>query len=427
MAKKTKKIRKKINSPDKVLANPQTTTVWDYFGPYLGRRKPLLGQLLGIEVEVETSNDQYPNAGRMNADSKFWNSIADNSLRNAAETGGGGREYVFKNPVKFGQVEEALMELEKYLTDSASKIRWSNRTSVHVHLNVQDLTLSQLICLLSLYYIVEPILSRYNGFDRENNLFCMQAVNSRTVIDNLMDFLRTKRFPDNTKYSALNTMNLQRGLLGTLEFRAGAGIDSTPLEVLPWVNLLWTVVEASKTFKEPSDILSQVSNEGCVEFVQRVLPEVYAEGLASFERRELQMALMSAMRVSQCVAFEIDWGEYEVAVPDEKTGAENLADIIRHDNNTRFEFEIPRGDRVQWHTRPPQREDGLLGGYEPAAHQLRRYVLGDAQANLRALNRVVVGDDIQDDIRAQNLPPVPIATLDEAEEYFEELAEIGED
>lgn len=315
MAKK----RKKINTPDRVQANPQVTTVFEYFGPYNGRRsRPLKGQLIGIEVEIETSNDVYPDAGRMNSTEGFWNSIRDDSLRRADEAATGGQEYVCKKPIKTSQAEEALLQLETLLNEAGSKIRWSNRCSVHVHLNVQDMTLSELICLLTLYYTVEPILSRYNGFDRENNIFCMQAVNSYTIIDTFMSFLRTKRFNENTKYSALNLMNLQQGNLGTIEFRAGAGIDKTPLEALPWIKLIDSLVQSAKNFERPSDILSAVSSEGVLEFIETALPQIYAEGIASFDKRELEGALMSSMRVAQTVAYEIDWGHYEPPVKEPK-------------------------------------------------------------------------------------------------------------
>ena len=232
--------------------------------------------------------------------------MSDGSLRNAAGTGAGGREFITRGGIKVSDAEEALEELAMFLKSARSKIRKSNRTSVHVHCNVQDLTLSQLVCLLTLYYSVEPILSRFNGFERENNLFCLQARFAEEIIANLRSFLETKRVIENCKYSALNYMPLQRGQLGTIEFRAGQGISKSPVEVLPWIQIIEQVYNTALKWESPMDILNELSAKGPCLFIEEALPSIYHIGLELFgSQMELDGVLMESVRVAQGLALRL--------------------------------------------------------------------------------------------------------------------------
>jgi len=305
----TRNSKNPLNSAEKlVAANPMKTTVREYFGPF---RSETDGRRIGIEVEVETANDHYPNAGRVNDTSKYWLATIDGSLRNAKGTGAGGQEYIIKNSIPFGEAEPALKELETLLKGARSKVRKSNRTSVHVHVNVQDMTLTELMTFFCLYYTVEPILCRYNGFERENNLFALQAITSETILANLSYFLRNRRFSNKTKYSALNFMTLGTGSLGTVEFRAGAGIEKSPMEVLPWIALIESLFDSLGAFKKPEDVLYAISERGPLRFLQKYVPYIFEVGTKVFELDELDHLIMQSTRNAQGLAYEIDWGDYK--------------------------------------------------------------------------------------------------------------------
>lgn len=308
-----------IHSSERLtLANPLKTTVREYFGPFLSKTD---GRQIGIEIEIETSNDHYPKPDRMDEKSKFWSSVNDGSLRTSKGEKGGGREFICRRPIPFDKAEEALIELQGFLKTSRSKVKYSNRTSVHVHVNVQDMTLTELVNALCVYYIAEPLMGRYNGFERENNLHALPISASPHLIESLIEFLRTQRVAKGLKYSALNYMNLYSGgprrAFGTLEFRQGRGITSEPTETLEWINLIQTIFTAAQGFKSPLDIIEELSAYGPTGFFKRHLPNLLGATLPLFEEGELEGKVMESMRVAQALAYDIDWGEYvpEKALP----------------------------------------------------------------------------------------------------------------
>lgn len=288
-------------------ANPSITTVREYFGPYSA---VVNGPKVGIEVEIETSNDLYMSQRKVREGYTYWDSVTDGSLRNSRMDEQGGRELLFRQPTDIKNVPSALTELDDILSKGRSKIRKSNRTSVHVHYNVQDFTLSKLMVFFCLYYTVEPILCRFNSFERENNLFALQATKSDDIIQNLEYLLRNRAARTATKYSALNFMPLLHGRFGTVEFRAGQGIESSAQEILPWVDLIAELMNACDAFKSPVEIITALSTEGILRFIQRIMPKVYRAGEDLFQDEDLETILTNAMRNSQSLAYDIDWGDY---------------------------------------------------------------------------------------------------------------------
>ena len=112
--------------------------------------------LLGIEIELE--NLPIINHGF----AYYWTMKEDNSLRNH------GREFV-SIPLRANQVEQALQYLNNILKNYDPQV--SNRCSVHVHLNVRDFTVKQLIAFVAYYSIFEKHFFYFAGAKRESSIF----------------------------------------------------------------------------------------------------------------------------------------------------------------------------------------------------------------------------------------------------------------
>ena len=105
--------------------------VVDYFA--LDKKK---GEI-GVEIEAEF---EHP---LMAAVPNPWRVDLDGSLRGYAY------EFVLKNPVSRGTINSALNKLEGCLSDH--KILHSIRAGIHIHLNVQDLTIKQVLNFMMCY------------------------------------------------------------------------------------------------------------------------------------------------------------------------------------------------------------------------------------------------------------------------------------
>ena len=185
---------------------------------------PLKRGLLGIEVEVEGENlPEGAIAG--------WCKHADGSLR------GESAEYVFAQPLGLFKAKQALDVLRLSLKES--RIEWSFRTSVHVHMNVQTFTCPTLKSFIYSYLLVEDLLMEYCGEERKNNRFCLRMRDAEALLHPITDMMERPyfHFPriDMFRYAALNLDAICK--FGSLEFRGMRGtLDKTTLEV--WITAL---------------------------------------------------------------------------------------------------------------------------------------------------------------------------------------------
>lgn len=173
---------------------------------------------LGIEVEVE-------NVQRFYRTSPHWQMIEDGSLRND------GKEFV-SLPIKAWRVEQALDVLFKNLNKD---IEFTERTSIHVHMNIRTLTIPQLETLILTYIVFERALFNFIGEDRYNNIFCVPIVETQFG-SNLSNLIRKKQLAFQwQKYTAMNALPIWDK--GTLEFRHLGGTKDIK-RILTWINLL---------------------------------------------------------------------------------------------------------------------------------------------------------------------------------------------
>jgi len=178
--------------------------------------------MVGIEIEVENITQPVSPLA-------YWDVKSDGSLRN------NGIELV-SVPLQIRQVQLALEHVFEVLNQN-NKPDFSNRTSIHIHVNCRDLTQDQLYNFILLYAIFEKHFYNIVGNKRLNSIFCVPVFRT-----NQLKHLNTVVYglsPDWHKYCGLNLLPLYQNSVtqgyGTIEFRHLHG-TANQQEILEWIN-----------------------------------------------------------------------------------------------------------------------------------------------------------------------------------------------
>ena len=289
--------------------------------------------IFGIEIETEAEHpNKYPTGFiiggydedegpfiRLGVDSKFWEVVSDNSLRNY------GIEYVLKEPVSFEKAMEALDEFDS-MTKNVEFLYEPPACSVHVHMNIQSLEISQIGNLVTLWTLFENILIEFCGESRRSNLFALPMRCAEKSHENFMSFfnsfeegqLKVSIDEYTMKYGALNLAPvLSRG---SLEFRSMRG--TTDISVLQkWIMVLNDLREAAKRYDKPTDILDIYRDLGPDYLFKRVFTtsywflkhdiEDFDEKFFDFVERNLYYAC--------CIAYSVDdWKRVNTVLSEKK-------------------------------------------------------------------------------------------------------------
>lgn len=205
---------------------------------------------IGIEFEFEGVRNNILPASEKYSD--MWQFHRDDSLKN------NGAEYVFAEPMFGKDAYNAVEWMVKYANTS----EWlcTNRTGLHVHLDIRDLEHQQLIGLITLYAIVEPLLFKWIGDNREHNIHCVPFYKADDTIVEAINIARAFIEDDKTgarnggavadrfgRYSALNLKAIADH--GSVEFRHMKTTKDFQ-RVLKWINMLMCLKAA--TYKLPT-------------------------------------------------------------------------------------------------------------------------------------------------------------------------------
>jgi hypothetical protein len=213
---------------------------------------------IGIESELENvhlipEEDPFCFPG--------WQLVGDGSLRD-------GKEFVSWPllPKEIVSVVSSLFYGLSIFTKNNPNCSW--RTSIHVHMDVQPLTLEQFGNLILLYLPFEQSLFNFSGKHRQESIFCVPITTTEmftTINEILSAFLTPAKFERSilewSKYSALNIGRLAD--YGTVEFRHMEG--TTDIErVLNWIKILLSLYRTAIGFSR-EEILQQLSilNTSC--------------------------------------------------------------------------------------------------------------------------------------------------------------------
>lgn len=195
---------------------------------------PESSRAIGVEFEVEAVRGELFSATL----GTFLTTVPDNSLRN------NGIEFV-SVPIQakdVGKMAEAFLRIMRI-----NEQNHSDRTSTHVHVNVGDFTVEQLLCLCLMYSVFERLLFKYVGQDRENSIFCVpwyasgySSAKARDIITNM----KARKATRWEKYTSLNLAPIADKQ--TVEFRHLYGVSSE-LQLVNWVNIILSLINKART------------------------------------------------------------------------------------------------------------------------------------------------------------------------------------
>lgn len=251
---------------------------------------------VGIEIEVE--GERLPHT------EKYWKMEADGSLRNDPES----MEYVLAKPSTLDQARIALKYLNVMYNKHDTKVYNSVRAGVHVHINVQELNIIELYNFMTVYIILEDLLTKYCGEFREGNLFCLRTGDAEYLLHELVKAAQTKRFnrlvTDDLRYASMNVKAL--GTYGSLEFRAMRGTRDLDT-IYKWAEILLGLREVAKTFSDPNDVVNGFSEAEADIFLDRCLG-ANADMFRKYSGWE--KLIRQGMRRAQDVAFATKWTKF---------------------------------------------------------------------------------------------------------------------
>lgn len=255
---------------------------------------------VGLEIEVE--GEDLPRTNR-----DIWRMESDGSLR------GNSVEYVLAKPMSSVEKANALTYLDSKYIECGTVVHDSVRAGVHVHINVQDLTLEQMFSFIVAYIILEDILTFYCGQYRQGNLFCLRIRDADYLLY-VMEKVAKKEYDlrefnsNQLRYSAINVTSLNR--YGSLEFRAMRGTRNMSI-INDWADMLLRLRDVSKVFDNASDVVSFLVEKGADAFLDHFLGDFNKTlGYVPKEMLDLNDGLYRAYDL----AMETDWSSYKTKV-----------------------------------------------------------------------------------------------------------------
>lgn len=244
---KPKPLTPKTQHKNKTPANPSSIKIKDLYkytplSPYTGIEGtiPIRAGTTYVGCEIELENVNIKTLAKTT-----WKQTEDGSLKEQ------GVEFV-TIPIQAKYLEIELHQL----FNSLKTFKTSSRCSVHIHLNVRNISLEELINILILYMIFEKSLYRFSG-NRWNNNFCTPLHFYPEMIFNTINILKTyNTFVHNTwhKYCGLNIIPIYGDTTegskkyGTIEFRHLEGTTNITW-IINWINLIISLKITAKKFK----------------------------------------------------------------------------------------------------------------------------------------------------------------------------------
>ena len=208
----------------------------------------LVNPALIIGMELETENLQmgtyeYEVIGK----NTNFSVTQDGSLR------GNAFEFISK-PMRS---DAALGALNSFFTQTKFDERnYTDRCSVHVHVNCVDLSLDNVAALAVLYTVVEEILFSYVGGNRDSNIYCIPWSQCRSHLDLVQRFLADPStvLRKWNKYTALNLLPLAKQ--GTVEFRQMHGTANME-KLSTWINIIGSLFKNATEYKL-NDLITEI-------------------------------------------------------------------------------------------------------------------------------------------------------------------------
>lgn len=239
--------------------------------------------LMGVELEVENCAESWNTPG--------FKVVTDGSLRN------NGLEFI-SQPMTYSNMVFALNQFYAkntpvtimspfYEDEYDINSNYSDRTSIHVHTNVSDLTLKSLQTICLLYEVFEGLLFKFIGNDRDKNIFCVpwqETTLSYSVIPKLVSNpLSVKSWQ---KYTALNLLPILTQ--GSIEWRHMHGNSNMDF-IATWLRIIGHIFAYSTNneFEKVREVFTNLNTSSAYEQVMDNVFQADSDRLRSGDYRQV--------------------------------------------------------------------------------------------------------------------------------------------
>lgn len=215
--------------------------------------------IAGVELEIES----IANFGNHSSYST-WQITEDGSLRN------GGKELI-SPPLELEKLVEDFKNIHKNLVFFNKKDAFSERTSIHVHVNMLDNSLEEAKSLLLWYSLFEPCFFAMVESKRRNNIHCvgLDQTNMSEHYNRSLPFIVGKWH----KYAAFNMKPLQT--IGTIEFRHMEG-HNDPARFAQWLLTLKNLWSIAQMMPMQESVLTKQGIEHAFDLIFKDAPNIKA-------------------------------------------------------------------------------------------------------------------------------------------------------
>lgn len=248
--------------------------------------------LLGVEIEVEGCKKKLPTRDK---DAAYWEMKEDHSLRN------NGMEFAFKEPLFGTDAVNAI----RYLFEKAKEYGFqiSDRTGIHVHVDMRGMELDKFQNFCILYALTEPALYRWIGDGRDRNIHCLPWYAADGDLDTIAAVLREPNMGPTyirqiNRYAGLNLNSL--ATFGTAEFRQ----LKTTFDygrMMDWLNIILSIRKAALAWTgTPGQLIKEMKILKAYGFMHKVFgPYLTKLWYSEFETQFRGMSLPIAQHLSQ--------------------------------------------------------------------------------------------------------------------------------
>lgn len=208
---------------------------------------------LGVELELEGT-------GPLGQPVRGWDVHEEGSLRAPGGQGRGGAEYVTHGAMALGAIRPLVQRLNEAFEGWGVVVNLgSHRTSTHVHINVQNLTMIDVLGMIVVFTAIEPMLMALCGNRRDGNSFCASSYDTGDLPEYLHHFCKQlEKFRGRDyglemwqrgKYASLSTFRLFD--LGTLEARCFP-TSVNPDEIEKWCSWMLKIRDTAVNNQDKS-------------------------------------------------------------------------------------------------------------------------------------------------------------------------------
>jgi hypothetical protein len=252
------------------------------------------GAVFGIEIEMEGKG--LP----LRVDDSYWECKRDGSLR--GESG----EFVIKKPEVYSLTMKKVKHLSDTLEHYQIKPVFSFRTSTHVHLNVSDMELNNILNLIYLYYLLEGCFMHFSSEERRGNRFCLRLKDADGFIPLLISVFKNNgryigQLPENElKYASLNIAPLST--YGSLEFRSLYGTLDSKI-IASWLLAIENLRTIATEYSSLIDIYNSVKEDGGF---NSLFNKVFSHDVDGFSYEDMEREFRINLSLSISIPFELN-------------------------------------------------------------------------------------------------------------------------